>query len=323
MSDIEERLRIVTALSTHPDWAEILVEALAAHQAGEESVAKGDRQVWLGFEWFEVHSHPITLNKMVGSKLLDVSFHSNRSTYYKLRYPELVKEALERLAEPEIKPEPKIPDDLFQSIVGHDNIKTIVRYAIESEKATHLLLQGVPASAKTMFLLDLARLPNSYYCLAQTMTGPGLADILFLRQPSYLCVDEIDRLSPENVGVLNSLMATGIISESKIGKTRSMELVTKVFAAGITTHRLPSDLLSRFITLKFQPYTEGEFIAVCENTLSRENCSLDTARFVGSEVWRMYGTNADIRKAVMIARLAGGDGAKAREVVRTLKQVSL
>lgn len=323
MSDIEERLRIFTALSTHPDWAEVLAEALAAHQAGEESIAKGERTAWLGFEWYEVHSHPAVLNKMVSTRLLDVSFHSNRSTYYKVRYPELVKEALERLTEPEVKPEPKIPDDLFESIVGHDNIKTIVHYAIESEKASHLLLQGVPASAKTMFLLDLARLPDSYYCLAQTMTGPGLADVLFLRQPKYLCIDEIDRLSPENVGVLNSLMATGIISESKIGKTRSMELTTKVFAAGISIHRLPSDLLSRFITLKFQPYSEGEFITVCENTLSNENCSLEVARFIGIEVWRMYATNADIRKAVMIARLAGGDGAKAREVIRTLKQVSL
>jgi Holliday junction resolvasome RuvABC ATP-dependent DNA helicase subunit len=148
-----------------------------------------------------------------------------------------------------------------------------------------------------------------------------LADVLFLRQPDILLIDEIDRLSPENVGVLNSLMATGIVCESKVGKTRTMELGTKVFAAGINPRRLPTDLLSRFIALKFQPYTEMEFISVCENTLAREGCSADTARFIGSEVWRMYGTNADIRKAVQIGRLAGGNEVKARGVIKTLKQV--
>lgn len=321
--EMEERLNIIKALSAHPEWAKVLQEALVRHKEGEAEVKSGERQIWLGFEWFQAHSNPFVLNKLVTTRLLDVNFHSNRSTYYKLHNPELIADALEHLAEPEVKLEAEMPSDLFQSIVGHDNIKTIIRYAIESERPAHLLLQGVPASAKTLFLLELARLPNSYYCLAQTMTGAGLADVLFLRTPDFLCVDEIDRLSPENVGVLNSLMATGIISESKIGKTRSMELGTKVFAAGINVRRLPTDLLSRFIALKFQPYMEREFIAVCEHILTREECSVGTASLIGSEVWRMYETDADIRKAVQIARLAGGDEVKAREVVRTLKQVGL
>lgn len=320
-SEMEERLGIIRALSAHPDWPEVLQEALKLHEEGEASVAQGERELWLGFEWFEVHTNPQTLNRMVTAKLLDISFSSNRSTYYKLHNLELITEALEHLAEPELKPESEMPTDLFQSIVGHENIKTLVRYAIDSEKPAHMLLQGVPASAKTLFLLELSRLPNSYYCLAQTMSGPGLADVLFLRQPAVLLIDEIDRLSPENVGVLNSLMATGIISESKIGKTRAMELGTKVFAAGVNIRRLPADLMSRFIALKFPPYTEMEFIAVCENILTREDCSVETARFIGTEVWRMYERNADIRKAVQIARLAAGDEVKAREVVRTLKQV--
>lgn len=321
--EMEERLQILQALSGNPQYEAVLRDALEVQREGEASVERGECQLFLGFEWFEVHTNPVTLNKMVTARLLDVSFSSNRSTYYKLHNPSLIREALEHFAEPEVKPESEMPQDLFRCIVGHENIKTLVRYAIESEKPAHMLLQGVPASAKTLFLLELRRLPNSYYCLAQTMTGPGLADVLFLRQPQILLIDEIDRLSPENIGVLNSLLATGIISESKVGKTRTMELGTKVFAAGINVRRLPADLLSRFIALKFQPYTEREFIAVCENILTKEGCSVDTAGFIGAEVWRMYETNADIRKAVMIARLASGDEGKIREVVRTLKQVGV
>lgn len=323
MNDIEERLHIFRVLSAKPEWADTLREALALHRQGEAEVASGQRGIWLGFEWHECHTSPVTLNKMVTSRLLDIAYSSNRSTYYKLRHPELVKEALEHLVEPEVKAEAEVPGDLFSTIVGHDNIKTILRYAIESERPAHILLQGVPASAKTLFLLELARLPNSYYCLAQTMTGPGLADVLFVRAPEFLCIDEIDRLSPENVGVLNSLMATGIISECKVGRTRAMELSTKVFAAGIKVQRLPADLLSRFIPLRFDPYTEPQFVEVCKRVLSREECLEETATFIASEVWRMYQQNADVRRAVQIARLCGGQPERAREVIRTLKQVGL
>ena len=122
------------------------------------------------------------------------------------------------------------------------------------------------------------------------------------------------------MGVLNSLMATGIISESKIGKTRSMELGTKVFAAGIRVERLPKDLLSRFIRLRFEPYTPAQFREVCERILPQEGCPADLAAYIADQVWDMAGQNADLRQAVQVARIAGGQRAQVEEVVRTLRR---
>jgi len=206
---------------------------------------------------------------MVRARLLDITSSSRSATHYRLRNRDIIREALERLTEPAPVEQAEFPNDLFQAIVGHDNIKAIVQMAIRAQRPAHILMQGPPASAKTLFLMELARLPRSYYCLAQTLTSAGLAEILFLYQPDYLLIDEVDRLEGQNIGVLNSLMATGVISESKVGKTRSMELGTRVFAAGILVERLPRDLLSRFIRLRFESYTQAQFREVCERLLPR------------------------------------------------------
>jgi len=169
--------------------------------------------------------------------------------------------------------------------------------------------------------MELARLPDSYYALAQTTSQAGLANLLFTYQPTYLLIDEIDRLTGEHVGVLNSLMATGIISESKYGKTRAMELPTKVFAAGLGTRSLPRDLLSRFTRLKFDPYLEPEFIKVATKVLtSLENSSEELAVEIARSVWAKYEMLSDIRQAVQIARLCQGDEEKAREILHILRK---
>ena len=320
MNDSEKRLRIYRALTTNPGWVEILQDALAL-QEREEAEYSAKEYSWLGFEWFEVHANPQTLKKMVTSKVLNITFSSHSATHYKIADPHLVREAIEAISEPAPLVEREIPSDLFDSIVGYPDVKTLARYALEAEKAAHLLLSGPPASAKTMFLLELRRLPQSYYALATTLTAAGLADILFVYEPRFILIDEVERLSPEHIGVLNSLMATGIVSETKHGKTRELELDTRVFAAGIRVEKLPQDLLSRFTKLHFAPYSEQEFIEVTQRVLTtRESTSLDNAEFIARELWRLHGQDADVRQAVQIARLSRGDRQRIDEVLVALRK---
>jgi Holliday junction DNA helicase RuvB len=319
MNETEKRLRIYKALTINPEWVEILQDALALQEKGEAEQAKG--HFWLGFEWFDVHANPQTLKKMVTSKILDVAFSSHSSTNYKIADPGLVREAIQVISEPAPLVEREMPADLFDSIVGYPDIKALVRYALEAEKPAHLLLSGPPASAKTMFLLELRRLPQSYYALATTLTAAGLADILFVYEPRFILIDEVERLSPEHIGVLNSLMATGIISETKHGKTRELELDTRVFAAGIKVEKLPQDLLSRFTKLHFAPYSEQEFIEVSQRVLTiRENTSVDNAEYIARQLWRLHGQNADVRQCVQIARLSRGHRQRIDEVLTALRK---
>ena len=318
----EEKFRMYQLLSQHEGWAEALKEAIQAEKDGEERYRQEGYGNYYGWEWFTVHTPVPTLHKMVTEKLLDITLSTRSGTHFRVRDPELALEVIKALEEPISELLPSIiPEDLFDIIVGHNNIKTIVRYAIEAEKAVHLLLSGPPASAKTLFLMELARLPESYYCLAQTTTQAGLANLLFVYQPQFLLIDEVERLSGEHIGVLNSLMATGIISESKYGKTRSMDLSTKVFAAGIKVGMLPRDLMSRFTRLKFDAYLEPEFIKVATKVLtSMEKASEELATEIAKSVWAKNQESSDVRQVVQIARLCQGDPEKAREVLRILKR---
>ena len=46
---------------------------------------------------------------------------------------------------------PKPYRQLFDNIVGYDDIKTLFNLSFSSEKPVHILLVGPPASAKTLF----------------------------------------------------------------------------------------------------------------------------------------------------------------------------
>lgn len=318
----EEKIRLYQIISQHEGWVETLREALKVEEEGEATYLKEGYGKYYGWEWYQVHTVTATLHKMVAEKVLDITLSTRSSTHFRVKSPTLVAEILSALEEPSPELPPSIiPDNLFNIIVGHDNIKTIVRYAIDAEKPVHLLFSGPPASAKTLFLMELARLPSSYYCLAQTTSQAGMSNLLFVHQPDFLLIDEVERLSGDHIGVLNSLMATGIISESKYGKTRSMELSTKVFAAGIRVNSLPRDLMSRFTTLKFNAYVEAEFINVAIKVLtSLENSSEEMAMEIAKSVWGKNGESSDIRQCVQVARLCSGDPDKAKEILKILRR---
>ena len=322
----EEESRLYQVLTEHIEWAPIVDEALETERAGREQADQSEYKYdYLGWEWYEVSVDPKTLNTMVTSRVLKITHKSHSSTYYMVRNPEAASKVISILNKPVEHPivEEKIPSDIFSSIVGHNDKKIILKYAIESEKPTHILLRGVPASGKTLFLLELCRLPNTSYTLGPSLSEAGLADLLFISQPNFLIIDEIDRLSGQNLGVLNSLMATGVVCETKYRKTRSITLGTKVFAAGVRAERLPKDLWTRFVKLNFPTYSSQQFMEVTVGILAREGISPDDASYIGEQVWNMDTVNADIRQCVYIARLSKENGStskRIREVTRILRE---
>jgi holliday junction DNA helicase RuvB len=84
----------------------------------------------------------------------------------------------------------------FETIVGNNDIKLILNKAILSERPIHVLLVGKPGSAKTMFLTEMMRrLKNSYFIVGSNTTKAGLVNQLFEKEPKYLLIDEIDKMS--------------------------------------------------------------------------------------------------------------------------------
>jgi len=283
-----------------------LLRQIAEH---EQTIDWSKPGAELGWEWSDVRIQPATLTRLFLEGLLDNPYRSNSCTGYRLS--ELGKQVLiaeETLREPVYaQTEIEIPDDLFSVIEGYQDLKDLVRMVLDSEKPVHLLFTGVPASAKTMFLMELARLGAPYVLGSQT-TRSGMADLLFSTEPRILLIDEIDRIGTRDISVLLSLMATGIVSETKHGKRRSSTLTTKVFAAS-NTLRMPAELLSRFMVLEFKPYSLDEFLTVATNVLvKQEDISPDLAAYIAQRIWQLSARFPDPRQAVRVARLARTKG---------------
>ena len=127
----------------------------------------------------------------------------------------------------------------FEVIVSHDDIKQIFAKAILSKRPVHLSLVGSPGSAKTMFLTEIIRHhKKSYFIVGSNTTKAGLVTELFERRPKFLLIDELEKMSMTDQTALLHLMETGIISETKINKTRQMKLTSWVFATANSCERI-------------------------------------------------------------------------------------
>lgn len=280
-----------------------ILKQIADYEKAIDFSQKGSE---LGWSWRDVRVQPAVLTRLYLEGLLDCPFKSNSYTGYLLS--ENGKQLL-RAEEPTLDVQAKesanleLPDDLFEVIEGYDDIKDLVRMVIQNEKPVHLLFTGVPASAKTMFLMELSRL-GAPYILGSQASRAGITEVLFETEPGILLLDEIDRIGSKDISVLLSLMATGIVSETKWGKRREARLDTRVFAAS-NTLRLAPELLSRFMILEFGPYSRDDFIRVAVNMLIRqEGTSQELALYIAARVWQGTGKAPDPRQAVRIARLA-------------------
>jgi len=193
--------------------------------------------------------------------------------------------------------------DLFDSIVGYDDIKKLFQLSFGSQRPIHILLVGPPASAKTLFMLGCMKLDRSYFTLGTHSTKSGMVDYLFEKRPRYLIIDEIEHMSIRDQTALLSLMETGIIAETKHMKTRNTQLKTWVFASSNQTNHMLTPLLSRFMVLHFKQYKYENFLDISIHMLAQEGITKDVANEVAAQVWHKM-KSKDIRDCIKIAHLA-------------------
>jgi Holliday junction DNA helicase RuvB len=190
-------------------------------------------------------------------------------------------------------------DRFFDDIIGHADIKRLFGLALRSDEPTHILLSGPPASSKTMFLISLRQhLKESCFIDGGNTTKAGVIDYLFKNRAPYLLLDEIDKMSPRDQTFLLNLMETGIITETKYGKTRQAEIKTSVFATCNDPRKLSEPLQSRFFIVKIEPYTYEQFYEITLRLLDYQE---EIAPTIADVVWN---TSKNVRDCVRIGRLA-------------------
>ncbi len=251
---VAEREKLYRTLAANPEIRHIVAKALELEEAQESSY-------YLGWEWHEI---PIPLPKikvLIEEEILKINYHSRSTTTYKVKDPDLARQALEAIGDGEVEAD-QIPADLFDYIVGHDEVKYWLSKSLASPEPVHILLAGPPATAKSLFLEALGDLPGAQYALGGSSSRAGIADFLINFQPRFLIIDELDKMKGEDYSVLLSLMQSGVVARMKRGLRDINQMTTWVFAGVNRSDKLPPELLSRFITFKFETYTRDEFLEV-------------------------------------------------------------
>jgi len=215
----------------------------------------------LGFEAWQVGTDNKTLMELVKLGILEITLKTNKSVFFKLKDIEKAEKFLDVYS---VKIDTSKP--LFSTIVGYDDQKELLRRVIESEKPIHLLLLGTPATAKTLFLLELTKIPNSVY-LTPYITYSGLFDYLNT-EPRLLLIDQLDNLKyPDVYRLLIDICEYGIATKTSYNEKIVKKVNTKIIATANSVKRIPEALLSRFLVLEFKKYTEDEFINIAKQLL--------------------------------------------------------
>ena len=241
------------------------------------------------------------------------------TSLWALKDREAVKEALTISRDGEVATvdkevdDDKIPDDLFEPIVGHEDVKELFNASIETEEPVHIILVGPPACGKTVFLEEISRLPETEFLIGSSTTGVGLIDQLFDKRPKNILIDEFDKMDKEDYGNLLSLQEDGIVKETKgNNKRREMKLDgATVYATANRVENVPSENLSRFMgdpVIQLPEYDDDEFLEVTENVLTmREGVSEEMAKVIGDVIVNETDIR-DFRECRRIARLAKTEG---------------
>ena len=262
----------------------------------------------LGWSWSDVRVTPATLNNLVLKGLIEEKFHSN--SYRGLLLTAVGREQANLILETtEVSDKPlseslNLPDDIFEDIIGHAEVKELLKAALLAEKPVHVLLAGPPAVAKTLFLWDIERLgvEQAVWLVGSAISKAGLWDLVAEREPQILLIDELDKMNAVDTAALLSLMEGGRLVRAKKGRALDVTIPIKVVAATNQIAKLSPELKSRFAIQKLEAYDAEQYRKVVKGVLiRRENVIAELADEVAQ---KLDGKTQDVRDAVRVARLS-------------------
>lgn len=259
----------------------------------------------LGWTWREAQVWPVVISRLLIKGWVEDVYVSN--SYHGYRLTAQARGLLARALpeDPDFsQKKQELPDVLFQDIIGHEDVKELLGAALSAERPVHVLLAGPPALAKTLFLWELERVggEQALWLLGSATSKAGLWDVVAERQPRWLLIDELDKMSAADTAGLLSLMEGGRLVRAKVGREMSRAVPLWVVAATNHLERLSPELRSRFAVRKLHPYGRDEFREVVKGVLTRrEGVSPEVAAEIAE---RLDGRSQDVRDGVRVARLA-------------------
>ena len=260
----------------------------------------------IGWSWRHVRIWPATLSRLFKDEYLENVFRSNSYTGYRLSElgRAMVAGGQDKDTDGTLQnQELALSDDLFEDIIGHDDVKELLRASLLAEKPVHVLLVGPPALAKTLFLWDIERAAGekAIWLVGSATSKGGMWDKIAERQSQIILIDELHTMNAVDTAGLLSIMEGGRMVRTKVGRELEFTIPVRVVAACNRLHGLSPELLSRFAVRKIQAYNRSDYLTVVKGVLvRREGIAKATAEEIAR---RLDGRTQDVRQAVNVARL--------------------
>ena len=261
----------------------------------------------LGWRSRDVGMWPGTLTALRMKGYVKDAYESNSYHGYKLTEKARALISGSSLPSPTQTPQDgklSLPDDMFEDIIGHPEVKDLLRASLMAEKPVHVLLSGPPALAKTLFLWDIERAAGelAVWLVGSATSKAGLWDLVAERRPRVILLDEIDKMNAADTAALLSMMEGGRLVRAKKGRELDITHQIWVVAATNRLYGLSLELLSRFAVRKIEAYSRADYQMVVKGVLvRRENVEPELAQEIAQ---RLDGRSQDVRDSVRVARLA-------------------
>ncbi len=277
-----------------------------------------------GYTYVDLVIHPEEATRLYRRGLLTILYtRSQKANRYELVDVPATRYALELLRTPATPPPSRADEDgpehgplpagLWDGVVGLEEERSLIAWALEAEKPVSMALVGPPASGKTVLAEAILALPGSELAYGGAMTARGLADLLMDRTPPrYLVVDECDKGERGKMGTalsrLLSVLDKQLLTDLRQGSRVERHLDLWGFLLFNDLARVDPGvrdaLESRCYPLVMRPLEVEQRHAVIRGFLvGREGVDDDLARLIADEV---APRSADVRRARDIARMSKG-----------------
>ncbi|MFL6461079.1 MAG: AAA family ATPase [Nitrososphaeraceae archaeon] len=191
---------------------------------------------------------------------------------------------------------------VFSNIEALDDVKEMMLRALESTDRAHTLLTGPPASAKSLFMLQIEKYMSCkvYFAEGAVTTRAGIQKFIAENpHKEIIIIDEIDKMPIKDQEGLLTMMERGEFVSTKVRNTKTVKANIVIFATSNGTERLSKPLLSRFTVFEIPEYTYEEFegIALRLTKKLHPNAVIQ----ISSSVWKTG--SKDIRDVLKISKL--------------------
>lgn len=168
----------------------------------------------------------------------------------------------------------------FSNIIGHEPIKRMLfRALLRSNRNVNILMVGVPANGKTMFLKAIYKGCNKvlYFDASSGSTGAGLIHLLRNNiDANILLIDELSELDKDSIEVMRSLLNDGYVNKVLRSGVINFNMKNlKIFSTTNNPTKLSKPIKSRFQMYHVPAYTDSEFIDVMNHCLISQNIISD------------------------------------------------